>query len=121
MFAPPGDPVFQLVPPEFEKYALILYRSMGSPDLNSENIWEVYRELLDRFGRLDDAVDFIEECEIYLEMLEAQTNDEENLAPVGEDLLGGPENPATDGAYYMGGVNNGLGLGKSFRLQCLPA
>jgi hypothetical protein len=58
-----------------------------------------------------------EECEIYLAMLEAQTNNEENIAPVGEDLLGGPENPATDGAYYMGGVNNGLGLGKSFNCR----
>jgi hypothetical protein len=104
------------VPPEFEKYARILYQSMGSPTLTSENIWEVYRELLARFEQLDDAVDFIEECEIYLAMLEAQTNNEENLAPVGGDLLGGPENPATDGAYYMGGVNNGLGLGKPFQL-----
>ena len=89
---------------------------MGSPVINSENIWDVYQELLARFERLDDAVDFIEECEIYLAMLEAQTNDEENLPPVGKGLLEGPENPATDGAYYMGGVNNGLGLGKSFQL-----
>ena len=59
-------------------------------------------------------MDFIEECEIYLEMLEAQTNNEDNLAPVGEDLPGGPENPAMDGTYYMGGVNNRLGLSKSF-------
>ena len=88
---------------------------MGSPTLTSENIWEVYRELLARFEQLDDAVDFIEECEIYLAMLEAQSNNEENLAPVGEDLLGGLENLATDGAYYMGGVNNGLGLGKPFQ------
>ena len=89
---------------------------MGSPAVNSEIIWDVYQELLAQFEQLDDAVDFIEECEIYLAMLEAQTNNEENLAPVGKDLLRGPENPATDGAYYMGGVNNGLGLGKSFRL-----
>lgn len=47
-------------------------------------------------------------------MLEAQTNNEDNLAPVGEDLPGGPENPAMDGTYYMGGVNNRLGLSKSF-------
>jgi len=89
---------------------------MGSPAVNSENIWDVYQELLAQFEQLDDAVDFIEECEIYLAMLEAQINNEENLAPVGKDLLGGPENPATDSAYYMGGVNNGLGLGKSPQL-----
>ena len=60
---------------------------MESPILTSENIWEVYRELLARFEQLDDAVDFIEECEIYLAMLEARTNEEENLSPVGEDQL----------------------------------
>ena len=60
------------MPPEFEKYATILYESMRSPAVNSENIWDVYQELLVRFEQLDDAVDFIEEYEIYLAMLEAQ-------------------------------------------------
>jgi len=112
-FAPSDDPVFQLVPPEFGEYAGILYESMGSPDINSKNIWEIYRKLVYRFEHLDDAVDFIEQLQVNLDLLD----DEVDMEPsAGMELHGGPENPGPDGAYYMGGVNNGLGLGKSFRL-----
>ena len=33
-------------------------------------------------------------------------------APSGAELHGGLENPQEDGDYYMGGVNNGRGLGR---------
>ena len=85
---------------------------MDCPALNSDNIWDIYQELLSQFEWLDNAADFIEECKIYLAILDAQTNNEEGLAPIGKELNGGPEHPGTDGAYYMGGVNNGLELGE---------
>lgn len=111
-FAPPEDPVFQLVPPEFGKYAGILYESMGSPTIKSDNIWEIYRELLHRFEHLDDAVDFLEECLVYLDLIDKQINATELEPPSGAELYGGPDNLREDGTYYMGGVNNGRGPGK---------
>jgi len=112
-FAPPDNPVFQLVPPEFGEYAGILFESMGSPDINSENIWEIYRELVYRFEHLDDAVDFIEQLHVYLDLLDDEGNVADMEPPAGMELHGGMENPGPDGSYYMGGVNNGLGLGMS--------
>ena len=104
-FAPPNDPVFALVPPEFGEYATILYQSMGSPAINSENVWHIYRELLHRFEHLDDAVNFLEECQVYLNVLDNQVNlDDDNLAvpPAGLELYGGPDDQDVDGNYYMG-------------------
>ncbi|KDR77552.1 hypothetical protein GALMADRAFT_65908 [Galerina marginata CBS 339.88] len=109
-FAPPSDPVFELVPSEFGKYAGILYTSMGSPTVNSENVWDIYRELVHRFEHLDDAADFNEECQVYLDTLEDQSDIEIAVPPLGVELYGGIENPDTNGDYYMGGVNNGQGL-----------
>jgi hypothetical protein len=51
--------------------------------------------------------------QFYLNLLD----DEVNMEPAaGMELHGGLENPGPDGTYYMGGVNNGLGLGKSLWL-----
>jgi hypothetical protein len=87
---------------------------MGSPVVNRKNVWDIYSELLDRFEHLDEAVDFMEECEVYLQAMEAQINADDAVPPVGRELYGGIENPGPDGNYYMGGVNNGLGIGKFF-------
>lgn len=86
---------------------------MGNPIVTSDNIWDVYSELLHRFENLDDAVDFIEECQVYLQAMDIQTSEEEKNVnkPAGKELLGGPDDPAIDGSYYMGGVNNGRRLG----------
>ena len=78
---------------------------MGSPvvDSDSENVWTIYCELLHQFKHLDDAINSIKEYQVYLDILDAQ-----NLVPpVGIEIYGGPENRDLDGAYYMGGVNNG--------------
>ena len=45
---------------------------MGSPVINSENVWNIYRELLYRFGYLDNAEFFLEECQVYLNVLDDQ-------------------------------------------------
>ena len=57
------------MPPEFGEYEGILYESMGSPDINCENIWEIYRELIHRFEHLNEAVGFIEQLQVYLDLL----------------------------------------------------
>jgi len=91
---------------------------MGSPVINSENVWVVYRELLHRFEHLDDAVDFIEECQIYLRLMDEQDDANDLSPPTGRELQGGPENPDTKGFIYMGGVNNGHGLGMCIIYTC---
>ncbi|PPQ83249.1 hypothetical protein CVT24_001149 [Panaeolus cyanescens] len=118
-FAPPTDPVFELVPPKFAKYADILFESMGRPVLTTENVWDVYRELLHRFEHLDDAADFVDCWEVYYMML---TDDDQHLgnglqAPEGQELAGGMDDPSGDGHYYMGGVNNGQGLDVNIRAR----
>ena len=109
-FAPSDNPVFQLVPPEFGEYAGIFFESMGRPNIN---IWEIYRRLVYRFQHLDDTVDFIEQLQVYLNLLDDEGNVADVEPPAGMELHGRLENPGPDGAYYMGGVNNGLGLGMS--------
>ena len=85
---------------------------MGSPVINSENVWDIYCELHYRFEHLDDAVNFIEECQVYLDILDAQDNlDDAAEPPLGRELYGGLENRDADGVYYMGGVNNDHGFG----------
>jgi hypothetical protein len=87
-------------------------RAWVSPIVDSENVWGIYRELLHQFENLDDAVDFIEECQVYLDILDEQVDIENAVPPAGVELYRGLEEPDTDGTYYMGGVNNGRGLGK---------
>ena len=103
-FAPSDDPVFELVSPEFSQYATILYPSMGSPVINSENVWDIYCELHYRFEHLDDdAVNFIEEFQFYLDILDAQDNlDDVVVPPLGRELYGGLENCDADGALSYG-------------------
>jgi hypothetical protein len=38
-------------------------------------------------------------------------DDEVTVPPTGIELYGGPDDQDADGNYYMGGVNNGHGLG----------
>ena len=63
------------------------------------------------YVNLDDAVDFMEECQVYLNILDDQVNFDDEVPPAGLDLYGGPDNQDADGNYYMVGVNNGRGLG----------
>lgn len=64
LYAPPNDPVFELVPSRFDELPRILYTSMSSPVVNGENIWDIYKALLFRVERLEEAVEYIAEWEI---------------------------------------------------------
>ncbi|CAK5267931.1 unnamed protein product [Mycena citricolor] len=48
-WAPPSNPVFQLVPDTFGKYANVFYVYLSSPVVTSENFWDVYNHLLGLF------------------------------------------------------------------------
>ncbi|KAF9562244.1 hypothetical protein CPC08DRAFT_742208 [Agrocybe pediades] len=110
LYAPPDDPVFLLVPPEFERYAKIIYESLGSPVVARDTIWAIYSDMLDQFERLDELADLADGIADYMRALEESERNQELGPPEGRELEGGydPENPDAD--YYMGGLNNGRGI-----------
>jgi len=118
LYAPPDDPVFELVPPTFAHYAQLMYNDMGNPVIAGENVWDIYRGLVQHLEYLQNAMDYadyidcIDQWEVN-ESLIAAVDEEEPPYPLidGLDLRGGYENPREDGAVYLGGVNGGDGLG----------
>jgi hypothetical protein len=111
LYAPPDDPVFELVPATFAHYIQMMYGNMGSPVVTGENIWDIYRGLVQQLEELHDRMDYadcIDQWEVNVEGADA-----EPPYPLidGQDLRGGYENPHEDGSVYLGGVNGGDGLG----------
>ena len=95
----------------------MMYENMGSPAIMGENIWDIYRGLVQRLEELQDAMDYadyldcIDQWEVNEDLMEGA--EEEPPYPLigGQDLRGGYENPREDGTVYLGGVNGGDGLG----------
>ena len=122
LYAPPDDPVFELVPPIFAAHADALYENMGRPEVTSKNVWAIYRGILQDLEVVQHASE--QEAEEYAECLEQwevqasliEGHDEnDHVTPYaligGKELLGGIDHPDPDGNFYLGGVNNGRGLG----------
>ena len=82
-----------------------------------KTVWEVYNELLFRFQNLDRAAEHIEEWSAQVNLMDVQSEvfeaEEQGAFDLmaGRDLDGGIERLNNNGSYYMGGVNNGRGLG----------
>lgn len=126
LYAPPDDPVFELVPPVFARHAHALYEAMGHPEVTSNNVWDIYRGILQGLEAIQHASEeeaqeytyCLEQWEVQASLLEGNDQDSEVVPyPLieGRDLLGGVDNPNSDGDYYLGGVNNGQGLGMLHR------
>jgi hypothetical protein len=117
LYAPPNDPVFELVPATFAHYTQIIYNNMSSPVVTGENVWDIYRELVKRLEELEDAMDYgdyldcIDQWEVNEDLMEGADEELPYLLIDGQDLRGGYENPREDGTIYLGGVNGGDGLG----------
>ncbi|THG99260.1 hypothetical protein EW026_g3060 [Hermanssonia centrifuga] len=56
-YAPPGHPVFHLVPPAFEEKARQFYGAIGPPEINRNNVWQVYQTLLEHFRSIQGQDD----------------------------------------------------------------
>jgi len=122
-FAPPSDPVFELVPPFFAEHAGEVYAQIGSPALAAATIWQVYREMIQRLQdftmqRRHENQDYIEGMDEW-QSRQKQNQDEEPDLPYplieGRELFGGTERE--DGSIYLGGVNEGRGIGKQKTYQ----
>lgn len=120
LYAPPDDPVFELVPATFAHYTQMMYDNMGSPAVTGENVWDIYRELVQRLEELQNAMEYadyldcIDQWEVNEDLMEGPgAPDDEPPYPLinGQNLRGGYENPREDGTVYLGGVNGGDGLG----------
>ena len=117
LYAPAEDPVFELVPENFGQFADTLYKSMGCSVISWKNVWDIYKELLFRFEHLDEVTNCIEAWEIQVNLMDEDKDSGYPLIAGQSDLLGGMDViDKEDHSYYMGGVNNGSGLGE----QVLP-
>ena len=94
---------------------------IGSPPLNAANIWDVYCKILQSLHDItnsncadenQDYIDAVDEWQIS-ESLQDQDGEHDSVPyPLIEDreLFGG--NEQDDGFVYLGGVNEGRGLGR---------
>ncbi|KAH8984640.1 hypothetical protein EDB86DRAFT_2833457 [Lactarius hatsudake] len=46
-YAPPDDPIFELIPHTFVIHANVVWTAMGSPQLEFDNAWEIYLNICD--------------------------------------------------------------------------
>jgi hypothetical protein len=54
IYAPPNDEVFELVPPVCAHHITVVYKDIGSPDVNNDTFWGVYSSMHGRFQELAD-------------------------------------------------------------------
>ncbi|KAF8164948.1 hypothetical protein B0H34DRAFT_779969 [Crassisporium funariophilum] len=113
-WAPPDDPVFQLVPPNFGEQALALYASIGSPLVSSLTFWAVYSDLLDAFLALPHDPGFAaallmadqgeeHDVPIMAGLWELQHSDNV-VGPYGYVYMGGLDNPVLPAGFVDGGL-----------------
>jgi hypothetical protein len=103
LYAPPGHPVFELVPPAFHEHVANLYALIGQPEVTIETFWNIYRALL---GRLHEGHDEqLTEIISHHDMTRGQEPDNMPLLPnmdafrLGQPLDLGPK------ANYIGGLD----------------
>lgn len=109
MYAPSDHPVFELVPPAFGALAAEFYGQIGGPAITRENIWNIYLEVLGRFEHLDNLHRIPAELDVqWGYALEMSGDDYEDNIDLLSNLTPLPENHGA----YLGGVNNGQGLGE---------
>ncbi|KAJ6629680.1 hypothetical protein B0H10DRAFT_1939656 [Mycena sp. CBHHK59/15] len=114
LYAPPDHEVFELVPKDFAELAAEFYNQIGQPPITRTNVWNIYMELLTRFQHLDNMhrvpVDLDQHWGYALTIARDDHEDDIALIPNLTSLHNGSQVVALDGTFYMGGVNNGLGL-----------
>ena len=121
LYAPEDHQVFQLVPPDFGVIITQMYVKMGQPSVTRESCWDIYLQLLRCFHTLDAIYNVPHEVDAKwgyaLTMARDDCANEIELLPNLRPLRNGDAVIGADGFYYMGGVNNGEGLGESSHVQ----
>ena len=101
-WVPHDLPVFQLVPPLFEKHVNMLYTSLGKPAVCFQTFWNVYSQLLTAFRALPQTVPLAEA----LENTDQDVEEEVPLIPGLQDLRYGDGAVGELGYVYYGGLDN---------------
>ena len=101
-WAPRDMPVFQLVPPAFEKQAIALYNCLKTPVVCFQTFWDVYGQLLTSFWALPLGAFLIKA----LENADCDMEVEVPLIPGLRDLRYGDTAVGELGFVYYGGLNN---------------
>ncbi|KAF8996698.1 hypothetical protein BDQ17DRAFT_1249445 [Cyathus striatus] len=115
LFSPPTDPVFELVPNTFSNLTQNIYLRHGSPIITRNNVWDVYLFILNDIQSGIDIPPGIQDT--WTEIIrtsQREVHGTMDLLPGLSELEGGIENATEEGLYYMGGVNNGRGIGKQY-------
>jgi hypothetical protein len=101
-WAPCDLPVFQLVPPPFEKQVNALYTSFRKPAVCFRTFWDVYDQLLTAFRALPQTVSLAEA----LENADQGAEEEVPLISGLRDLRYGDAAVGELGYVYYGGLDN---------------
>ncbi|KAG1835956.1 hypothetical protein DFJ58DRAFT_735324 [Suillus subalutaceus] len=96
----PSHPVFDLVPEAFGECISHFYDELGHPAVTRQSAWEIYLQLLEMLQHAD-------ELPPQIELLDSEDEEVIPLLDNYEDL---PAHEESNNAYYMGGVNGGLGM-----------
>ncbi|KAJ6474357.1 hypothetical protein C8R45DRAFT_835079 [Mycena sanguinolenta] len=120
LYAPRDHEVFELVPPDFSVIISQMYVELGQPPVTRQSCWNIYLALLDHFHGLDDTYNIPADIDAKwgyaLTLARDDYAKEIELLPNLRPLRNGDAVIGPGGFYYMGGVNNGDGLGKSWYL-----
>jgi hypothetical protein len=79
VYAPCGDPVFDLVPFAFAVHANAVWTAMGSPQPQFDNAWEIYL-------RMCDALRVVTQPETLQQILSSTDEPQNVLGDIPEDL-----------------------------------
>jgi hypothetical protein len=79
VYAPRGDPVFDLVPYEFAVHTNAVWTAMGSPQPQFDNAWEIYL-------RMHDALRAVTQRETLQQILSSTDESQNFLDDIPEDL-----------------------------------
>ncbi|KAG1763416.1 hypothetical protein EV702DRAFT_982891 [Suillus placidus] len=106
LYIDPSHVVFDLVSQPFSEFMEHCYTELGRPLVTRETAWDVYLRLIATVNDNDEMIPH------HIELLD-ETEDELTTLPLIENLQELPYSEDGNGAYYMGGVGGGLGLGMS--------
>ncbi|KAJ6493749.1 hypothetical protein C8R47DRAFT_1195051 [Mycena vitilis] len=94
---------------------------MGQPPITRTNVWDIYMAILTQFQHLDNVHRMPPELDEHwgyaLTIARDDHEDDIALIPNLTPLRNGLDAVAPDGSFYLGGVNNGLGLDSSQSAQ----
>ncbi|RDB25057.1 hypothetical protein Hypma_007524 [Hypsizygus marmoreus] len=112
LYAPPAHEVFELVPPTFSSLAAEFYHELGEPTVTRNTVWDVYLQLRRKFQQFEAIPPAVrDEWKTKITLSRNDVFEEMELTPNLIELPRGMDDLEDGGTYYMGGVNNGHGLG----------